>query len=163
MPVDSLDMFDVLQESAFAPASGCRYAIFDVTPSGPSRPLHSSLLEGPVTEDEGITLANRLRETRIRQPVATVRRPADRYPTIGDFGYRTWISSSRKPRTEASCCALSDARVLLPRGRRRACRRDARSTIQALARAANEMSDDERREVLRFAMFLQNYERPGES
>jgi len=35
-------------------------------------------------------------------------------------------------------------------------------TVQALARAASEMSDDERREVLRFAMFLQNYERPSE-
>lgn len=35
-------------------------------------------------------------------------------------------------------------------------------TISALARAASEMSEDERQEVLRFALFLQNFERkPG--
>lgn len=34
-------------------------------------------------------------------------------------------------------------------------------TVSALARAAQEMTPDNRREVLRFAMFLQNFERPG--
>jgi transcriptional regulator with XRE-family HTH domain len=36
-------------------------------------------------------------------------------------------------------------------------------TVQALARAASEMTDGDRREVLRFALFLQNFERPIES
>lgn len=36
-------------------------------------------------------------------------------------------------------------------------------TVQALARAANAMTDGDRREVLRFALFLQNFERPDES
>jgi transcriptional regulator with XRE-family HTH domain len=36
-------------------------------------------------------------------------------------------------------------------------------TVQALARAASEMTDSERREVLRFAMFLQNFESPTKS
>jgi transcriptional regulator with XRE-family HTH domain len=36
-------------------------------------------------------------------------------------------------------------------------------TVQALARAASEMTDGDRREVLRFAMFLQNFERPDKS
>lgn len=34
-------------------------------------------------------------------------------------------------------------------------------TVQALARAASEMGDDEKEEVLRFALFLQNFERRG--
>jgi transcriptional regulator with XRE-family HTH domain len=36
-------------------------------------------------------------------------------------------------------------------------------TVAALARTAQEMTPDNRREVLRFAMFLQNFERPGDS
>lgn len=35
-------------------------------------------------------------------------------------------------------------------------------TVQALARATTEMTDESRREVLRFALFLQNYQRPGD-
>jgi transcriptional regulator with XRE-family HTH domain len=34
-------------------------------------------------------------------------------------------------------------------------------TVQALSRATQEMTPDNRREVLRFALFLQNFERPG--
>lgn len=34
--------------------------------------------------------------------------------------------------------------------------------VQALARTASEMQDKEKEEVLRFALFLQNYERRGE-
>ena len=33
-------------------------------------------------------------------------------------------------------------------------------TVQALARATGEMGEDEKAEVLRFALFLRNYERP---
>jgi transcriptional regulator with XRE-family HTH domain len=34
-------------------------------------------------------------------------------------------------------------------------------TVQALTRATQDMTPDNRREVLRFALFLQNFERPG--
>lgn len=34
-------------------------------------------------------------------------------------------------------------------------------TTEALARAAKEMTEDNRREVLRFALFLQNFQRTG--
>lgn len=35
-------------------------------------------------------------------------------------------------------------------------------TAEALARATQEMTEDNRREVLRFALFLQNFERKGD-
>ncbi len=37
------------------------------------------------------------------------------------------------------------------------------ATARALARATDEMTPDNRKEVLRFALFLQNFERTGES
>jgi transcriptional regulator with XRE-family HTH domain len=36
-------------------------------------------------------------------------------------------------------------------------------TVQALARAASEMSEQEKEQVLRFALFLQNFERRGQA
>lgn len=36
------------------------------------------------------------------------------------------------------------------------------TTVQALARATQGMTAENRREVLRFALFLQNFERPGD-
>jgi transcriptional regulator with XRE-family HTH domain len=36
-------------------------------------------------------------------------------------------------------------------------------TVQALARAAREMSEQEKEQVLRFALFLQNFERRGQA
>lgn len=35
-------------------------------------------------------------------------------------------------------------------------------TVQALTRATQDMTPDNRREVLRFALFLQSFERPGD-
>ncbi|MCA1697540.1 MAG: helix-turn-helix domain-containing protein [Actinobacteria bacterium] len=35
-------------------------------------------------------------------------------------------------------------------------------TVQALARAASEMGEEEKEEVLRFALFLQNFDRRGD-
>jgi transcriptional regulator with XRE-family HTH domain len=116
-----------------------------------------------VTEDEGKTLANKLREARefanLSQQFVAQQSGIPR-SAISDIEHGSRRVESLELKRLAALYRMPVSYFLGDDDELAGAAPD--PTVQALARAASEMSDVERREVLRFAMFLQNYERPAE-